>query len=216
MSEYRLVLGGKNYSSWSLRGWLAMKQTGAEFEEIVITFDREDRSEAIRRHSPTGLVPVLFDGDLAIPESLAIAEYLAERHPEAGLWPADQAGRATARAASAEMHAGFTALRSSLPMNFRRIRPGLDISEDVDADIARICEIWRDCRVQFGADGAFLFGRFSIADAMFAPVVSRFRTYEIPLDPTGRDYVEAVWSHPFLIEWAAAAETEPPVPQYDI
>lgn len=215
MSDYTLVIGSKNYSSWSLRGWLAVRQSGAAFEEVFVPFHTDDRTALIRAQSPSGLVPVLKHGDLVINDSLAIAEYLAERHPEAGLWPADPATRAQARSAAAEMHSGFTALRSALPMNFRLKRDGPARDAAVEEDIRRITEIWQDCRERHGADGPFLFGAFCIADAMYAPVVSRFRTYGVPAPGLCATYMDAVWNHPWMIEWGAAAEGEPPIARYD-
>ena len=215
MSDYTLVIGSKNYSSWSLRGWLALRMAEVPFEERVITFERADRTEAINAQSPSGLVPVLYHGDLVIPDSLAIAEYIAERHGQAGLWPDDPGARALARSVSCEMHAGFPALRQALPMNVRRSRPGLALSPEVGADIRRIDEIWNACRDTYGAGGPYLFGGFTIADAMFAPVVSRFRTYEVALEGAAQDYMAAVWDTPAMREWAAAAADEPAVEAYD-
>jgi glutathione S-transferase len=215
MSGYKLIVGSKNYSSWSLRGWLSMRQSGASFEEIFVPFHTEERGELIREHSPSGLVPVLLDGDLLINDSLAIAEYLAERHPAAGLWPEDATARAVARAAAAEMHSGFGALRSALPMNFRLVREGPVRSADVDAEVRRIEAIWRDCRSRFGQGGAFLFGDFCTADAMYAPVVSRLRTYSVDVAADSQAYMEAVWAQPWMVEWGEAAATEPAIEKYD-
>jgi len=215
MSSYKLIIGSRNYSSWSLRGWLAMRQSGAAFEEVVIPFHTDERTQLIEAQSPSGLVPVLEDGDLIVNDSLAIAEYLAERHPDAGLWPADASARAVARAAAAEMHSGFGALRSALPMNFRLVREGPDRSAEVDADIRRITEIWGNCRSRYGAGGDFLFGAFCIADAMYAPVVSRLRTYSVPVDAAAAAYMEAVWAHPWMQEWGEQAADEPRVEKYE-
>lgn len=212
---YKIILGSKNYSSWSLRGWLALRQTGAPFEEVVVPFHTEERTTLIRAHSPSGLVPVLVDGPLVINDSLAIAEYLAERHPDAGLWPEAQNARAMARAAAAEMHSGFTALRGGFPMNFRLERQGPARSADVEAEVQRITDIWRQCRRDFGQTGPYLFGAFTIADAMYAPVVSRLRTYGFDLDAESQSYIDAVWSHPWMQEWGAAGRDEPPVDKYD-
>ena len=204
-----LVIGNKNYSSWSLRAWLALEMTGAPFEEIVIPLDREDTAAAIAAQSPSRRVPVLKHGALAIWDSLAIAEYLAELCPAAALWPRDRGARARARAVTAEMHAGFATLRKTMPMDLRARRDLPPKDADLDADIARICQIWQDCRESFGQDGAFLFGAASIADAFFAPVVSRFVTYAPPLPETAERYVAAVWDWPAMQSWAAAAEREP-------
>jgi glutathione S-transferase len=211
MDRPTLVIGNKNYSSWSLRAWLALKRTGAAFEEIMVPLDRPETRAAIRAHSPTGRVPVLEDGERTIWDSLAIAEYLAERFPDVGLWPADEEDRALARSVCAEMHAGFAALRSRMPMNLRARYPGQRRSPEVDADIARIQEIWEDCRHRVGENGPFLFGAFTLADAFYAPVVSRFRTYDVAMGGVCRAYAEAVWAWPDLQSWAAAAAEEPHV-----
>ena len=208
MAPMTLVIGNRNYSSWSLRGWIAMRMADLEFTEIVIPLDLPGSKDRIREHSPAGRVPVLHRGDLTIWDSLAICEYAAELAPAAQLWPASRDARGRARAVSAEMHAGFEALRNALPMNIRANRPGVEIGAAVRADIGRIGEIWRDCRENFGTDGPFLFGRFSIADAMFAPVVNRFTTYRIEMDAVERDYVTAVRALPAMREWAAAAAAE--------
>lgn len=210
----RLVMGNKNYSSWSLRAWLGLRMSGLAFEETVIPMDGETWERERGSRAPSGLVPCLHDGDLEIWESLAILEYVAEKAPEARLWPADPAARAVARAVSCEMHAGFRALRSAMPMNVRHSLPGRGREPGVEADIARITEIWRDCRQRFGRSGAldeapFLFGEFSAADAMFAPVASRFTTYEVELDPVSRNYVAAVMALPAMAEWIEAARAEP-------
>ena len=215
MNGYKLIVGSKNYSSWSLRGWLSMRQSGATFEEIFIPFHTEERGELIRKHSPSGLVPVLLDGDLLINDSLAIAEYLAEQHPTAGLWPDDPTARAVARAAAAEMHSGFGALRSALPMNFRLVREGPERSAEVNADVQRIEDVWRNCRSRFAQAGPFLFGDFCTADAMYAPVVSRLRTYSVDVAADSQAYMEAVWAHPWMAEWGKAAATEPAIEKYD-
>ncbi len=209
MTDLTIVLGNKNYSSWSLRAWLALEATGAEFDEIVIPLWLDGARERILAHSPSGKVPALRHGDVVAWESLAICEHLAEAFPDAGLWPADPAARAAARSASHEMHAGFMALRRAMPMNCRAAKPGQGMKDGVAADIDRVTAIWRDCRTRFGDGGALLFGKFTIADAMFAPVASRFRTYAVTLDPVSAAYVEAVHALPAMGTWLAAAETEP-------
>ncbi len=209
MTEFALVIGNKNYSSWSLRAWLALKHSGVPFEEIVIPLRQAETREHILSVSPSGKVPVLRHGEASIWESLAICEYLAELFPDAGLWPEDRAARASARAISAEMHAGFAALRRNMPMNMRVEHPGAEVAEDVRQDINRIEAIWRDCRRRFGAGGDMLFGSFTIADAMFAPVASRLRTYAVKLDDTGEAYVEAVMGLTIMQEWMTAARNEP-------
>lgn len=209
MSGMTLIIGNRNYSSWSLRAWLAMRAAGLAFDEIVIPLDQPETAARIAAFSPAGRVPVLRHGDLAVWDSLAICEYVAELAPEARLWPAGRDARAMARSVSAEMHSGFAALRSALPMNIRAHRPGVAIEDDTRADIARICTIWRDCRREFGAGGPFLFGHFTIADAMFAPVASRFHSYGTEVDETAMHYIEAIRSSPAMGEWSAAAAAEP-------
>jgi len=201
-----LVVGTKRYSTWSLRPWLALKIAGASFTEIPITLRQPDTKDQILVHSPSGKVPALKHGELLVWDSLAILEYLAELFPQANLWPQDSAARAVARSVSAEMHSGFQAVRQALPMDLLLEEKKEDLSPEVLADIARITAIWRDCRARFGASGPFLFGAFSNADAMFAPVVTRFTSYGIALDPVSQAYIEAVWALPALLEWKAAAE----------
>jgi len=209
MTEFTITLGNKNYSSWSLRGWLALKQTGAAFEEVVVPLDRPDTRERVLAAGPSGRVPVLRHGALTVWDSLAIGEYLADRFPEAGFRPDDGAARAVARAVAAEMHAGFAALRTHMPMDLRGRHPGLGRGPDVAEDIARIVAIWRDCRARFGQGGDFLFGGFTLADAAFAPVVTRFATYVVALEGPAAAYRDAVLAWPALQEWYAAARAEP-------
>ena len=208
MSDYTLIIGNKNYSSWSLRPWLAMKVTGIPFRELLVPIREGDWDAEIARLSPSRRVPVLKDGGLVVWDSLAIVEYLAERHPQAGLWPADPTARALARSATAEMHSGFNALRSAMPMNLRASLPGRGRTDGVAADIARIVALWRDCRGR-ASGGPFLFGAFSAADAFFAPVVTRFKTYAVDLDSAAAAYRDAVLALPALGEWYAAARNEP-------
>lgn len=211
MAEFTIYIANKNYSSWSLRGWLMLKQTGVPFAEEMIPLDQPGTRAGILRHSPSGRVPALRHGAVVIWESLAIGEYLAERFPAARLWPEAVSARAVARAVSAEMHAGFAALRKEMPMNLRRSVPGRAISPEVKADIDRILALWGDCRSRFGQGGPYLFGHATIADAMFAPVISRFRTYGVALAGEAKRYGEAVWALPALKEWAEAAQREPMV-----
>jgi len=208
MRELVLTIGNKNYSSWSLRPYLALAATGAPFREEVIPLSRPDSKAAILAVNPAGKVPVLRDGDLVIWDSLAICEYLAEQFPAAGLWPADAAERARARAISAEMHSGFAALRENMPMDIRARKPGRGHTPAALADAARVLAIWRGCRAR-AQGGPFLFGRFSIADAMYAPVTTRFVTYGVELDEVGRAYVDAVAALPAMQAWVAAAAQEP-------
>ncbi|MFO1126914.1 MAG: glutathione S-transferase family protein [Rhodospirillales bacterium] len=209
MSEFTLVIGTKSFSSWSLRPWLAMKMAGVNFEEIVIPLRRPETAAAIARHSPGGKVPVLKHGTRVIWESIAILEYLAEMLPNERLWPVDVAARAQARCISAEMHAGFQALRTNMSMDLRASAPGQGMTPEVAQDIARITHIWRECRERFGAEGPFLFGRFCNADAMWAPVVTRFETYGVELDDVCRAYCRTILDLVPMREWYAAARAEP-------
>lgn len=210
MTELTLVIGNKNHSSWSLRPWLALKAAGLPFREVLISLRRPETKAEILHYSPSGKVPLLIDGDLRIWDSLAICEYLAERQPAAGLWPDAADARAVARAVSAEMHAGFMALRRDYSMDIARRFPDQG-SAEAKADAARVLEMWRNCRQRFGAGGDFLFGRFGIADCMFAPVVTRFRTYGLALDAVCQAYSDAVFAHPAMREWCRAAEAETPL-----
>jgi glutathione S-transferase len=204
-----LVIGNKNYSSWSLRAWIAMKVAGIPFAEEVISLDATDFHERVRKISGTGKVPALVDGGTHVWESLAILEYLAEKYPQAGLWPADARARAHARSIAAEMHAGFTPLRRHYPMNvWRPIKRREPVAEVVD-HVRRIDTMWTDCRTRFGEGGPFLFGTFGAADAMYAPIVSRFHTYEVDVSPVARAYMAAVMALPAWAEWYAAALQEP-------
>lgn len=210
---YRLVIGNKNTSSWSLRPWLALKEAGLPFEEVRINLRAPDKKQQILAHSPAGKVPVLWAGDLMIWDSLAILEYLAERHPDKGLWPGDVAARAVARSAAAEMHSGFQPLREHCPMKFLSVEPRAEHAEPVAANIRRIVELWKDCRRRFGGEGPFLFSRFSIADAMYAPVASRFRTYVADLGAFGDDgtaaaYIDTLLGRPAMAEWGEGARAE--------
>jgi glutathione S-transferase len=209
-----LIIGSKAYSSWSLRPWLALDQIGVPFEEKLIILDEPDTAARIKQHSPSGRVPSLVDGALTVWDSLAIIEYLAEKFPQAGLWPSDATARATARAVCAEMHSGFAALRTNMPFDIRSDRSGQGRAPGVAEDIARVCELWRDCRARFGQGGPFLFGQRSAADAFYAPVVSRFTTYGVEVDPIARAYMDAVWSLPAMQRWKAEAAPEPVIGRY--
>jgi glutathione S-transferase len=203
-----LVIGNKNYSSWSFRPWLAMKVAGIAFEETVISLDAPEFKSRLAPLSGAGKVPVLIDGDTHVWESLAILEYLAETFPAASLWPQHPAARAHARAVASEMHAGFASLRRQLPMNIRR--PVLPRPLDADAarDVARIDAIWSECRSRFGTGGPFLYGAFGVADAMYAPVVWRFHTYAVEVSATARTYMRALTALPAWSEWREAARRE--------
>ena len=210
MARFTMIIGNKNYSSWSLRGWIALRHCTDDFDEVPILLRKPTTRAQILAHSPAGKVPTLFDGDRLIWDSLAICEYLAELFPDAKLWPEDIAARAHARAVSAEMHAGFAALRQHMPMDIGAKKPGEGMGEGVEDDIRRITEIWEDARQRFGAGGDFLFGAFTIADAMFAPVVTRFRTYGVDLNPAAQAYADAVLDQPLMREWIEGALEEPP------
>jgi len=204
-----LLIGNKNYSSWSLRPWIAMKVAGIPFAEQVISLDASDFKERVGKISATGKVPALSDGEARVWESLAILEYLAEKFPQAGLWPAEPAARAHARSVAAEMHAGFLPLRRHYPMNiWRPVRRREPVAEVVE-HISRIDAMWTDCRTRFGRAGPFLFGAFGAADAMYAPVVSRLHTYDVDVGPVARAYMEAVLGLPAWTEWCVAARQEP-------
>ena len=209
-----LVIGTKRYSSWSLRAWLALKAAGIAFDEVVIALRQPDTAAKVAAYSPSGKVPYLRDGEVSVWDSLAICEYVAEMLPGAYLWPEDRAARAVARSVSAEMHSGFPALREHLSMDMAKTIPMPVVPEPARADIARIQLLWTDCRRRFGAasgapKGPFLFGAFTMADAMYAPVASRFRTYGVKLDPIPEAYVEAIMAFPAMVEWIAAAQQDP-------
>ena len=202
---YTLYLGNKNYSTWSLRGWLAAKLSGAPFREVMVPLSGTYNPD-FRRFSPTARVPALHDVDTVVWDTLAIAEYLAERH--AGMWPADAVARAHARSICAEMHSGFSHLRNDMTMCIRErvdVRPW---SPGLAADIARVAEIWTVARQRFGRDGPYLVGAFSLADAFYAPVAFRFRTYGVTPDGAAATYLEALLAHPFVREWESAAIAE--------
>ncbi len=213
MPKLTIVLGNKAYSSWSLRGWLMLKLTGTAFEEVIVPLDRPETKAAIRAHSPSGRVATLKAEGLAVWDTLAIAEYLNERFPAAGLWPEDGAARARARSVAAEMHAGFPGLRARLPMDLKRQAPepggGIVAEGAVAAEIARVIGIWSDCRARFGGTGDFLFGRYSAADAFYAPVATRFVTYGVALEGAAADYRDALMAWQDLSDWIAAAKAEP-------
>lgn len=204
----KLIVANKAYSSWSLRAWILLAHFKIPFEETVIPLDLPETRKLILKHSPTAKVPALVDGPITVWESLAIIEYLAEIFPEKAIWPRGKAARALARSLSSEMHAGFQALRQHCPMNFVRPVRKLALNEAVEADVARIEAAWAHARKTYGKAGPFLFGRFSAADAMFAPVVNRFHIYDIPVSRGTRDYMAAMMALPAWKAWAADAEAE--------
>jgi glutathione S-transferase len=213
--SYTLLIGNKNYSSWSLRPWLLMHAFDVPFAEERHVFDTPEFAAEIqsRKRSPNGKVPVLIDGDVPVWDSLAMAEYLAERHP--GMWPAGAAARAHARCASAEMHAGFQAVRNWMPMNVRRSYPISVPRDDVQKDIDRLQALWSEARKKFGTDGPYLYGAFSVADAYFAPVVFRFNTYAVTLSPIVAEYVKTMLAHPSMQRWMAGSKAETEVVDHE-
>lgn len=208
MDAVELVIGNKNYSSWSLRAWLALKQLDIAFSEVRIPLDTHTWQREIGRHSPSRKVPVLKHGEHVVWESLAICEYASEQLGKGRGWPQSIEARAAARSVSAEMHSGFAALRDALPMNCRRRVSGFHAPEEAAKDIRRIRQIWRWCRENWGGNGEFLFGEFCIADAMYAPVVSRFRTYGVRMGPVEKAYMDTIQSLDAMQEWLEAAATE--------
>ncbi|AFZ58427.1 glutathione S-transferase family protein [Anabaena cylindrica FACHB-243] len=208
MPQLTLVIGNKNYSSWSLRPWLVMKQFGLKFEEIRIPLYSSDSLSELQQYSSSGKVPVLLHNNITVWDSLAICEYLAETFPHLPCWPENTNARALARSISAEMHSGFQMLRQNMPMNCRNKYPGKGWDLGVQKDINRITSIWQECLQSFGANGKFLFGNFTIADAMFAPVVLRFLTYDVQIDSISRNYVEAILELPAIQDWITAAKGE--------
>lgn len=211
----KLVIGNKNYSSWSLRAWLLLKEAGLDFEEYRIPLDVASTAAEIARFSPAGRVPVLVLGEEVIWDTLAIAETVAERWPETRLWPDDEIARAHARSISAEMHAGFASLRELMPMNCRAMGRKVTLVDALTADIDRIFDIWTDCQRRYGSQGNWLFGRFSVADAMFAPVVLRLRTYCINLPEAASAYPRQLLESPALQRWLADSESETEVIEGD-
>jgi len=217
MAGLTLVIGNKNYSSWSMRPWVLMKQLGIPFEEKILKFHSAQWDAEIERWSPSRLVPVLWRGDEAVWDTLAIMETLAEWYPDKGVWPRDARARAFARSIAAEMHSGFRDLRSHMPMNIRASHPGKGDRPEVRANIARIEGLWTEARTRFGGGGSFLFGAFSAADAMYAPVVMRFKTYAVSLAPVTARYCEAMrdaegiraWVEGALLEKEFVADDEP-------
>ena len=206
----KLVIGNKNYSSWSMRPWLALRASNIAFEEVFIPLYTDDPADKDRILSFTrsGKVPCLIDGDVAVWDSLAIIEYVAERFPQARLWPEDRTSRAHARSISAEMHSGFLPLRNECGMNLHRPVGSVQLSADARANIARIDQIWSECRARHGKSGPFLFGAFGAADAMFGPVVHRFRTYAVDVSPVAKAYMETMMALPAFAEWTRAGLAE--------
>jgi glutathione S-transferase len=217
MAKFHLVVANKNYSSWSLRAWIAMREFAIPFTETVIALDLPNTQRQIKNHTGAGRLPVLHHGTTTIWESLAILEYLAEKFPDKALWPRSSAARATARAVANEMHAGFMALRNACPMNLKRPRKPLarQVSDEVKNNVRRIETLWEECRKTYGKGGPFLFGKFSIADAMYAPVVTRFDTYALKVGSGARDYMDAVIGTEAFRAWKADALQETWIIQAD-
>ena len=206
--QLKLVVGNKNYSSWSMRPWVLLRQAGIPFEEVQLKFDQDVRVIGIDKYSRAGKVPVLMVDGEAVWDTLAIAETAAELFPEKKLWPEDARARRLARSACAEMHSGFQALRGKMPMNIRRSYPGKGLTPESKKDIDRVVALWSECRERFGSGGPLLFGTFSIADAYFAPVVMRFRTYAVDVPRAAKDYCAAVEALAAVREWAEGAQRE--------
>jgi glutathione S-transferase len=209
----KLIIANKVHSSWSLRPWLLLSAFNIPFEEILIpfgpTFDDPDWKAKVKVHNPAGKVPALVDGETQVWESLSIMEYIADKHPELAIWPRDRSARAFARNISSEMHAGFSALRNACPMNLGMRHAPKDRGAKVAADVTRICAIWNEARLRWGSGGSFLFGAFTAADAMFAPVATRLRSYSISVDPVSDAYCDAIYAHPAFVDWRKAAMAEP-------
>lgn len=208
MADPHLIIGNKNYSSWSLRPWIFMREKGISFTEHRIALFTETMRAELEPYFSNYKVPVLLDDSLRVWDSLAILEYLADKYPQANGWPRDMSARAQARAVSAEMHSSFSHLRRSLPMNCRRHCPNFSIDADTQADVDRIRTLWRHCRAHYGAGGPWLFGDYSIADAMYAPVVVRFAGYDVRLEGVEREYAETVLASPHMVDWIAAGKAE--------
>jgi glutathione S-transferase len=211
--DYRLVIGNKAWSSWSLRPWLVLKRFGLPFREVNVKLRQSDTKSQILAFSAAGKVPALFAGEMLIWDSLGIVEFLADRHPDLPIWPREKDARAIARCAAAEMHSGFQALREHCPMDFLSIKPMESLPETAELNVRRVIALWIDCRKRFGSSGEFLFSEFSAADAMYAPVASRFKTYIPDLARYGDDgtacrYVEALFALPEMNEWAEGAREE--------
>jgi glutathione S-transferase len=209
---FKLIIGNRAYSSWSMRGWLACKQSGEEFEELVVPMfdaDWEKRREGGEFAPSLGKVPILWDGDCVVWDSLAIIEFLADRYGRGLYWPEEETARAVARSMSAEMHSGFHNLRRDLPMNVRKSYPQRELSDEIRSEIDRILQLWAQARARFGGTGDYLFGDWCAADMMYAPVVTRFITYGVPVPNFAAAYMKAVLSHPHVIEWIDKAQDEP-------
>jgi len=214
MTDTKLYIGNKTYSSWSLRGWLACKLAGLSFDEIMVPLDTDEFKSTMRAASPTGCVPLLRHGDIDVWDSLAIIDYI-DHISDGDLWPNNHEAFAHAKSISAEMHSGLTHLRGACPMNFRRKWRDMEMTYKVARDVARVDSIWTNTRERFGAAGDFLFGEFSAADIMFAPVVGRFDTYDLPRSDVSQTYMDAVFNHPLMKEWLVGAAEEDMIVPFD-
>ncbi len=208
MSDLTLVIGNKNYSSWSLRPWIYMKNKNIAFSEKRVALAKDDTQHLLTPYFSGGKVPVLINGSLTVWDSISIMEYLADRYPDHSGWPENKNARATARSVSAEMHSSFSALRRELPMNCRKTYDNFTLSARVMKDINRITDVWKFCHDHYGQNGPWLFGEFSIADAMYAPVAVRFTGYDVPLEGFAKEYVKTLITNPYMMEWIEAAEQE--------
>lgn len=208
MTDLKIIIGNKKYSSWSLRGWLAVKLSGLDFDEVKLSLDTPEFYQRIKDYSPTNCVPVLHHGEAIVWDSLAIIDYIDRLCPTLKLWPDDMTAFAHAKAISCEMHSGFAALRNAATMNIGTTFKGLKLSDAVAKDVARIDAIWSECRAKFGTEGDFLFGGFSAADIMFAPVIFRFETYDLPRSDCAADYITSMLNHPAMQNWVADALAE--------
>lgn len=215
MSDYTLIIGNKNYSSWSLRPWIWMKQAGIPFTEKRVSLFVDTTRMELQPYFSNYKVPVLKVGEILVWDTLAILEYLAEQHPQAGGWPADGRARAMARSVSAEMHSSFAALRGAMPMNCRKHFPDFRYSDAVQVDIDRITTLWTHCRSQYGAGGGWLFGEFTIADAMYAPVVMRLHGYDVKVTAVAQQYIDTMLDNPYMQDWIKAGEEETEIIEQD-
>ena len=215
MNTLKLVIGNKNYSSWSLRPWIFLKNLGIDFDEEMVFLFEKDTEEKLEPYFSDGKVPVLVDGDLQVWDSLAIIEAIADKYPDKHGWPIDAGARAIARSVSAEMHSGFFALRNALPMNCRNHFPIYPITDDVQTDIDRVVAVWKYCKQHYGANGPWLFGEFSGADAMFAPVVLRLSGYDVKLSGVANDYMTTVLQNKHIQTWIEAGKVEKQIIEMD-
>ena len=215
MTELSLIFGNKNYSSWSLRPWIFLKHNNINFEEKRIALFTDTTEEELSQYNSDFKVPVLQDGDLIVWDSLSILEYISEKYLDSNGWPINPKARALARSVSSEMHSSFTNVRNELPMNCRKKFHNIRLTSEAEKEVERIISLWRQCRNEYGSEGEWLFGKYSIADAMYAPIALRFDGYSIPLEGVENDYVRSVLNHPSIIEWVEAGKEESEVIEED-